>query len=845
MSLAAYISQLDFIPDRFQRQAFEILERDESIVVSAPTGAGKTLIAEAAVYRAAEHGKRAFYTTPIKALSNQKFAEFIAVYGQKRVGLLTGDNSINGDAPVVVMTTEVLRNMIYQETPALADVESVVLDEVHYLQDQVRGPVWEEIIIHAPPHIRLVCLSATIANAGELADWVRERRGPTSLVVESQRPVPLESLYFLKDLWAEDPLKLFPMFVGDEAERPNGAVERLLSQRKGRRRRFVTPRRFDVVEQLARADMLPAIYFVFSRAGCDSAAATLASAGLRLGAGGDSASLREIVERRTAHLATSDLQALGYERWVAQLESGVAAHHAGMVPAFKESVEEAFAAGLVKVVFATETLALGINMPARTVVLESMSKFNGETHELLRPGDYTQLTGRAGRRGIDDHGYGISLFSPFVGFDRVASIAGVGAHPLRSSFRPTYNMAANLVANYPQDEAERLLEASFANFQRRSSAKAAGESIDRLEGELAQLRSLAACERGDIFEFVGLVGEAPMRSERGVLDLEAGDVIEQVGERGKDRTVVLQRDRWRSADPRIVVVSDTGKLRRIRLRELAPGTARLGRVRLPQPYRPKDQRFHHRVGRLLQGFEPVVEEVLGWTISERAGGHPVSTCPDVAGHVRTAQKALRLEKDLARRRKRLGAGESDLIEEFDSILDLLEARGYVRGWSLSEAGEQLRVVYNELDLLLTESIRTGVLDGLSAAELAAVVSVFVYDPRGAGDGFRSPTGRFDDRWKEIERTWRVLVEEESNRRLKPTRRPEPGYADTVFGWASGASLEEVLEDEDVAAGDFVRNLRQVLDLLRQLRDGFPVLASLAREAIRAVDRGVVAAGGQQ
>jgi ATP-dependent RNA helicase HelY len=843
MSLDGYFSQLAFTPDKFQQQAFEILERNESVVVSAPTGAGKTLIAEAAVHLAVEGGGRAFYTTPIKALSNQKFVEFGEIYGTERVGLLTGDNSINGEAPVVVMTTEVLRNMIYSRSTALNNVANVILDEVHYLQDLIRGPVWEEIIIHAPSRIRLVCLSATIANAGELADWVRERRGATSLVVESERPVPLESLYFLKDLWAEDPLKLFPTFV--RAGRPNPEVERLLRQRQGRRRRFVTPRRLDVVEHLGRADMLPAIYFIFSRAGCDGAAATVASAGLRLTDPDDRARLREIVDRRTAHLPARDLRALGFDRWVVQLESGIAAHHAGMVPAFKESVEEAFTAGLVKVVFATETLALGINMPARTVVLESMSKFNGETHELLQPGDYTQLTGRAGRRGIDDHGYGVTLYSPFVRFDRLASIAAAGAHPLRSSFRPTYNMAANLVANYEQPEAERLLESSFAQFQRRSAALAARDSIRGLRDQASRLRVQAACELGDVFEFLEASGGGGGHSAKGVLELESGDVIEHTGRRAGERVVVLQRDRWRSSDPRLVVIGSTGKAHRIRVRDLAPGTVRLGRIELPKPYRPKDQRFHHKVGRILKAFEPHVEEVLGWTIEERVGTRPIAACPDIAEHVRTAQKALRIEKDIERRTRRSDSGGSDLVEEFESILDLLDSLGYTEGWTLTESGEQLRVVYNELDLLLTESISAGALLGLDAPELAALASVFVYDPRGSGSGFRSPSRRFEERWKVIDHKWKALVSEEERRRLKPTRSPEAGYAETVHLWASGGTLEEVLDDEGVVAGDFVRNLRQVLDLLRQIRDGFPALADLARQAIRATDRGVVAAGGQE
>mgnify|MGYP001814428788 FL=1 len=403
-------------------------------------------------------------------------------------------------------------------------------------------------------------------------------------------------------------------------------------------------------------------------------------------------------------------------------------------------------------------------------------------------------------------------------------------------------MAANLIANYARPEAEELLKASFAQFQRRSSARAAAESIAALEGEVERMRAETVCEFGDVFEFVSLAGESPARSGRAILDLQSGDVIEEAD---GQRMVVLQRDRWRSSDPRVVVVGQTGRVRRVRLRDFSPGSLRLGRVDLPQPHRPKDRRFQQRVGARLKAFEPVVEEILGWTIAERVGGHPVSECPDVAEHVRLAQKVIRLEKDLRRRRARAGRGESDLLDEFDAIIDLLSDRDYVRGWSLTESGHRLRVVYSELDLLLTESIGRGVFDGLSGAEFGALASVFVYDPRGSDSAWSSPTSRFEERWRVVESTWRSLLQDEESHRLKPSRSPEPGYAETVYWWASGGSLEEVLEDEDVTAGDFVRNLRQVLDLLRQLRDGFPALEAVARDAVRAIERGVVAAGGQE
>ncbi|HET7719888.1 MAG TPA: DEAD/DEAH box helicase, partial [Acidimicrobiales bacterium] len=353
-------------------------------------------------------------TAPIKALSNQKFADLRRRLGPARVGLLTGDNSVNGDAPVVVMTTEVLRNMIYASSSALVGLRHVVLDEVHFLQDHYRGPVWEEVIIHAPPGVGLVCLSATVSNAEELAEWITTVRGPCDAVIEETRPTRLENLYLVGDKASPD-LHLLPTLVDG---RPNPEAHRLDAEslkvqrvQRGRpRRRYFTPSRLEVIDRLADEDLLPAIVFIFSRAACDDAVRACLDAGLRLTTGEERDRIREIVEARTGGLADADLQVLDYARWIAGLEAGVAAHHAGMVPPFKEAVEACFVEGLVKVVFATETLALGINMPARTVVIEKLTKFTGERHEFLTPGEYTQLTGRAGRRGLDPVGYAVVLW---------------------------------------------------------------------------------------------------------------------------------------------------------------------------------------------------------------------------------------------------------------------------------------------------------------------------------------------------------------------------------------------------------------------------------------------------
>ncbi|MGH9285115.1 MAG: DEAD/DEAH box helicase, partial [Acidimicrobiales bacterium] len=497
MSRAGFVARLGFELDPFQSEALDALDEGRSVLVAAPTGSGKTVVAEYAVDRALAEGGKAFYTTPLKALSNQKFGDLTARYGPDQVGLLTGDNVVNGDAPVVVMTTEVLRNMIYSRSPALGGLRYVVLDEVHYLQNAYRGPVWEEVIIHTPPEVVLVCLSATVSNAEAFAGWIRTVRGSAAAIIEDRRPVQLHNLYLVGDRHSER-LWLLPTLVDG---RPNPEALAIDSRsardargaRGPRRGRLYAPRRTEVVDRLAAEAMLPAIYFIFSRAGCDGAVAQCLRDGVRMTTVDERARAREIAEAAVEALSDDDLTALGYGAWLTALMAGVAAHHAGMVPPFKEAVEACFAEAVVKVVFATETLALGINMPARSVVIERLTKFTGEGHEFLTPGEYTQLTGRAGRRGIDEAGYGVVLWSPFVPFDQVASLASRRADPLTSSFRPTYNMAANLIRRCSAPEAHHLLNLSFAQFQADSEVVRLETTLDRRRQDADEQRRSATC----------------------------------------------------------------------------------------------------------------------------------------------------------------------------------------------------------------------------------------------------------------------------------------------------------------------------------------------------------------
>ena len=554
--LDAFAGVYGFALDDFQIAGIEALLAGRSTLVAAPTGAGKTVVGEFAVWHALQQGRKCFYTTPIKALSNQKFNDLVARHGPDVVGLLTGDNVVNGDAPVVVMTTEVLRNMLYEGSSTLRGLQSVVLDEVHYLADRERGAVWEEVIIQLPADVQLACLSATVSNAEEFGDWLGRVRAsaprppvggdmtvrasasvveavPAScdVVISERRPVPLEHHYAVND-------RIHSVFrsggkktgSADHAKARSQAAKQALSgvpnpellmlernagqsnrvSRRGRYQpssvRLRPPRRSDIVGELRQRKWLPAIYFLFSRAGCDAAVEQLMSDGVRLTTPDEQRRIRDLVDERTAELPADDLEVLGYGPWATALEHGIAAHHAGLVPPFKETVETLFVRNLVKVCFATETLALGINMPARTVVIERLEKWNGQRHELLTPGQFTQLTGRAGRRGLDPRGHAVVLYQRDIDFVTVASLVGRRTEPLRSSFAPSYNMAVNLLRSHDRADAESLLARSFAQYQ--ADQRVVGEER-RIAGNREALAGYAEhnlhSQLGDFAEYLSLI----------------------------------------------------------------------------------------------------------------------------------------------------------------------------------------------------------------------------------------------------------------------------------------------------------------------------------------------------
>ena len=470
-----FVEALSFELDDFQVTACDALDRDECVMVSAPTGSGKTLIAGYGIDRALDAGRKSFYTTPLKALSNQKFTELVLEHGEDRVGLLTGDTAIRPHADIVVMTTEVLRNMLLAKSPLLVGLGVVVLDEVHFIQDPYRGGVWEEVLILTPPEVHFICLSATVANATVLGEWIASVRGPTSVIVEQRRPIRLRNHLAVKSRSGHEPHLVDLLAKGrvseeglkiDQANRRKQRTGHSHGNRHhGPPLPYSTPRRSELLELLEEKGMLPAIVFIFSRAGCDEAVRHLLRDGVRLVNRSERLRIRAIAEYFVDDFDDEELQALGYSQWSEGLESGIAAHHAGLVPAFREAVEVCFSEGLLGVVFATETLSLGINMPARTVVLERFSKYGGAGRSALTSGEYAQLTGRAGRRGLDDEGHAVVCYSREISVTDIAKVATAPPPDLHSSFRPTYNLACNLIQQFSRDDALVILSKSYAQFE--------------------------------------------------------------------------------------------------------------------------------------------------------------------------------------------------------------------------------------------------------------------------------------------------------------------------------------------------------------------------------------------
>jgi ATP-dependent RNA helicase HelY len=476
--------------DDFQREAVGTLLTGDSVMVAAPTGSGKTVVAEFGIYDAFKRTGRVFYTAPIKALSNQKFRDLRQVYGPE-VGLLTGDVTENRDARIIVMTTEILRNMLLQSPWELDDVDCIIFDEIHYLADPDRGTTWEESIILCPDHVQLICLSATVTNADEIAGWIGRTHRPIRLVTHNERPVPLALYYFHDEslsMVVDHTGRTVQDFskIGGELRRQPGRPQR--GRNAGRPARAMDePQPREIVDALSAANLLPAIYFLFSRNDCQVFAEQLAMMRPDLVTPPQLAAIEAILETYSTSLRPEDRELEQVQIVTRLARKGIGFHHAGLLPVLKQLVEVLFGRGLMSVVFATDTLALGVNMPARSVVIGRMSKWDGRRRRPLIPNEFQQMAGRAGRRGMDVFGHVVIPYSPWVPFRDAMEIATGPLHPVQSAFAIRYNTVLNLWDPPAGDRVRQMLQRSLAQYQTSQRIRLVEHDILEIESELAGL----------------------------------------------------------------------------------------------------------------------------------------------------------------------------------------------------------------------------------------------------------------------------------------------------------------------------------------------------------------------
>lgn len=887
---ARYLEEFErnypFPLDDFQRAAIESLNSDSSVLVVAPTGSGKTVVAEYAVFLAQNSGAKAFYTTPLKALSNQKFRDFSRIYGDGKVGLLTGDNTIHPEAPLIIMTTEILRNMIYEQSETLTDLRYVILDECHYLTDPFRGAVWEEIIILLPADVKIVGLSATVANPDDFGGWMNDLRGEMVVVQSERRPVPLRHYYFINGTM----VNLF----SDNAERTVCSAEQAARSKGGksngekaqaRASRNLIPKRSQVAYRLGQSKMLPAIYFIFSRAGCDAAVMHCREDGLDLTTPEEKAVIEKQALERAAWLPEEDLRVFGFDHFLNSLKLGLAAHHAGLLPIFKEIVEDLFAQGLVKVVFATETLSLGINMPAKTCVIESLYKFQGETHEMLTSTQYTQFTGRAGRRGIDKVGNAVILYSPFVTLGEVQHLARTASLPITSSFGISYNMAANLLRNYDFTEAVHVLNLSFAQYHADKEVVRLERNLKKLEGRIKKLFEKMSCERAEAEDYLEararlsrLEKELALRHHRRkaeainheLQELVAGDVL-VIDRSGKRRAaVVLSMGEDKVGNPRIKVLDRYGRYLNAIYRHFRTPPQAIGHIEEKHlsPVTKKNRKF---LMDALAKFElpprlPIEEleedhpdRTLRQEVEETRADlelHPCHQCERREECQNAARTAGILHKEMEELRRQMGARSDVASRKLQNVRAVLNQLGYLDDDRPTHKGVMLSAIHNECDLLLTECLSAGVFHELEPSELAAFASIFVFESRDGGAPrwrggrlirplmlreVRRPKLRAAiARARAMEAKLKSVEQAES---LDLLRQTDIGFVNVVYDWAEGMELEYIMDTyPQYSAGDFVRSMKQVLDILRQIQqvveDDF--LKDGISAAMSAVNRSVVA-----
>ena len=870
--------------DPFQQQAIAALNVGRSVVVCAPTGSGKTLIGEYTIYRALARGGRIFYTTPLKALSNQKLRDFREQFGAEQVGLLTGDVSINRDAPILVMTTEIFRNMLYG-TPigevgtSLVGVEAVVLDECHYMNDRQRGTVWEESIIYCPPEIQLVALSATIANADQLTDWLNLVHGSTELIFSDFRPVPLQ-FYF------GNTKGVFPLLDQNNKQ----LNPRLKPKYKGGKKaaRPESPTISYIVEQLQQRDMLPAIYFIFSRRGCDKAVEEMGELSL-------------VNEQEAAQLKVQIDDFLrrnpeaGRAGQIEPLYRGIAAHHAGILPAWKGLVEELFQQGLIKVVFATETLAAGINMPARTTVISTLSKRTDRGHRLLTASEFLQMAGRAGRRGMDAVGYVVTLQTPFEGAKEAAYLATAGADPLVSQFTPTYGMVLNLLQTHSITEVKDLVERSFAQYLATLYLKPQQQAITELTTELTKLDiQLAPVDLKQLENYEKL--SERLKEERRLLktlESQAAETRSQeiahalhyatpgtllylkgkyvkvsspvpamvvMKEKGSGQSyylICLSADnRWYVATGADVVglhweVAQTRDIEWLQPpEELVP---RPGQVRRgTEETQVIAEHIRQRITASVPAIAPdaIAPEVLAQrqvveAVEAQLDNHPIRRWGNPANLIKRHKRRLTLQEEIHERQVQYRENQAQHWQEFLDLTEVLRAFGCLDNVTPTPLGQATAAIRGDNELWLGLALMSGEFDNLDPQHLAAAMCALVTEtPRPDSWTNYTPAPEVIEALMHLKGIRQSLLKMQYRYDIVLPIWPEYKFLDQdkivgaliglVEQWALGIEWTALCSNTSLDEGDVVRILRRTVDILSQIPHVPTIAQSLKVNAIRAI-----------
>jgi superfamily II RNA helicase len=759
------LSQEKFQLDKFQLESVEQIKAGKSVLTCAPTGAGKTVIAREAIRIALAENKRVFYTAPLKALINQKFYEFSEEFGKDNVGIVTGDANQNRDAKIIVMTTEIYRNMLYGTSfgsidPFLNDLKYVIFDEFHFINDEYRGTVWEESVIYTPKSVQMIALSATISNPQELVDWITKIHSECALVETFERPVPLSHYYFKEE-------QLSPLLTTNNKLNPQ-LKERNDNRFGSKKGRFGN--RFGgganskssiakVVEELSKKAMLPAIYFVFSRKGCDKAADDCSD--LNLLNNEESKKLEQEIA-----LAISENKALEKYNKLHLLKKGIAAHHAGLLPQMKTLIEELFAKGLIKVVFSTETLAAGINMPAKTTVINNLSKATDEGFRTLKASEFLQMSGRAGRRGLDDSGFVVTVKNGNYSAGEVALLAVAKPEDITSHFKASYEMVLNLLMGHSPEELKELVKKSFGQYLAEGNLESDRQEIRRLEDQIMDLQHpLCPGEIGDLNHYRDLQSK----------------------------------------------LDDTRREKKALEKKLDPAA---------------------------QDLETVVE-----MLTMEAKGYPCNGCPKQKPCSKQMDKVKRYRKQVRKIKDRIEDIKNWSWENFEKVMDLLIEERFIENDKPTKKGEICASLRTENSFFITELLSSGVFDGTSPEDFAALLSTFVVgEARNRDKNFSDQAEITFKKEKSYKNIARRTVQKQRNFGIERHVAINPNLSNMVRLWTQNKSWEELMEKSILDDGDVLRALRRTLDLSKQIAHAphlDKALQATASEAARLIERDIV------